>query len=44
MKTCLSLMLEQGYITQEEYDEASAVEIKDIVNPNIDALNTSSNY
>ena len=44
MKTCLSLMLDQGYITQEEYDEASTVEIKDIVNPNIDALNTSSNY
>ena len=37
-------MLEQGYITEEEYEEASQVEIKDIVNPNIDALNTVSNY
>lgn len=44
MVTCLSLMLEQGYITEEEYEEASQVEIKDIVNPNIDALNTVSNY
>lgn len=44
MATCLSLMLEQGYITEEEYEEASQVEIKDIVNPNIDALNTVSNY
>lgn len=44
MLTCLSLMHEQGYITDEEYEEAKAVEIKDIVNPNIDALNTVSNY
>ena len=42
--TCLGLMLEQGYITQEEYDEALATEVKDMVNPNIDAFNTSSNY
>ena len=44
MATCLALMHEQGYITDEEYEEAKAVEIKDIVNPNIDALNTVSNY
>ncbi len=44
MMTCLSLMNEQGYITDEEYEEAKAVEIKDMVNPNIDALNTVSNY
>ena len=42
--TCLGLMLEQGYISQEEYDEAMAVEVKDMVDPNIDAFNTSSNY
>lgn len=44
MATCLYLMHEQGYITDEEYEEAKAVEIKDIVNPNLDALNTLSNY
>ena len=44
MATCLALMHEQGYISDEEYEEAKAVEIKDIVNPNIDALNTVSNY
>ncbi len=44
MATCLSLMLEQGYISEEEYEEASAMEIKDIVNPNPDALSTGSNY
>ena len=44
MKTCLKLMLEQGYISQEEYDEAMATEIKDIVNPNLDTLNSVSNY
>lgn len=44
MSTCLMLMHEQGYITDEEYEEAKAVEIKDIVNPNLDALNTGSNY
>lgn len=44
MKTCLKLMLEQGYITEAEYEEASKTEIKDIVNPTIDALNTVSNY
>lgn len=44
IKTCLALMHDQGYITDEEYEEASAVEIKDMVNPNIDALNEVSNY
>lgn len=44
MATCLMLMHEQGYITDEEYEEAKQVEIKDIVNPNLDALNTLSNY
>lgn len=44
MATCLYLMHDQGYITDEEYEEASKVEIKDIVNPNLDALNSFSNY
>ncbi len=44
MATCLMLMHEQGYITDEEYEEAKAVEIKDIINPNLDALDTVSNY
>ena len=44
MKTCLKLMYEQGYISKEAYDEAAATEIKDIVNPNLDTLNSVSNY
>ncbi|MBQ8562483.1 MAG: penicillin-binding protein, partial [Firmicutes bacterium] len=44
MQICLDLMLEQGYIDQEEYEEASAVEIKDIVNPNTEMLKTKTNY
>ena len=44
MATCLMLMHEQGYISDEQYEEAKTVEIKDIVNPNLDALNTVSNY
>ena len=44
MQTCLYLMHDQGYITDEEYEEAKAVEIKDLINPNLEALNTQSNY
>lgn len=44
MDTCLYLMKEQGYINEEEYEKAKAVEIKDLVNPNLDALNAMSNY
>ena len=33
IQTCLMLMHDQGYITDAEYEEAKAVEIKDIVNP-----------
>ncbi len=33
MEICLDFMLEQGLITEEEYNEAKNVEIKDIVNP-----------
>lgn len=44
IKTCLSLMREQGYISDAEYEEAAATEIKDMVNPNLDELNEVSNY
>ena len=44
MKTCLKLMHEQGYITDAVYEEAAATEIKDIVNPNLETLNSVSNY
>ncbi|MBQ4651023.1 MAG: transglycosylase domain-containing protein [Firmicutes bacterium] len=44
MLTCLALMHEQGYISDAEYEEAKATELKDIVNPSLDALNTVSNY
>lgn len=44
MQTCLDLMLEQGYIGQEEYEEASAVEIKDMVNPNTEMMKSKTNY
>ena len=44
MKTCLKLMYEQGYITEAEYNEAKTVEIKDMVNPNLETLNSVSNY
>ena len=44
MKTCLKLMHEQGYITDTVYEEAAATEIKDIVNPNLETLNSVSNY
>lgn len=44
IKTCLSLMHEQGYISDAEYEEAAATEIKDMVNPNLDELNEVSNY
>lgn len=44
VRTCLDLMLEQGLITQKEYDEVVQVEIKDIVNPNTEALSQETNY
>lgn len=44
IKTCLALMHEQGYISDEEYEEAKNTEIKDMVNPNLDELNEVSNY
>ncbi len=44
IKTCLALMLEQGYISQEEYEEAAATEVKDIVNPNTEMMKSKTNY
>ncbi len=44
MLTCLKLMYDQGYISEAEYEEAKATNIKDLVHPTIDALNTVSNY
>ena len=44
METCLYLMHEQGYINDTEYEEAKATELKDIINPSLDSLNTVSNY
>ncbi len=44
IKTCLALMLEQGFISQDEYDEAVATEIKDIVNPNTEMMKSKTNY
>ena len=44
IQLCLKLMLDQGYISQKQYDKAVNTKIKDVVNPNTDALNTVSNY
>ncbi len=44
IKTCLALMLEQGYITEAEYNKAILVEVKDMVNPNVESFSTESNY
>ncbi len=44
MKYCLALMLEQGYITQEEYDGAIDFSIKDMVHPHRDTAVTNTNY
>ncbi|MDR2771305.1 MAG: transglycosylase domain-containing protein [Clostridiales Family XIII bacterium] len=44
IKLVLRFMLEQGYISQEEYDEASAQNLRDFVKPHFDADNATSNY
>lgn len=44
MLTCLYLMHDQKYISDSEYKEAKETKIKDIVNPNLDALSSGSNY
>ncbi|MBQ1825791.1 MAG: transglycosylase domain-containing protein, partial [Firmicutes bacterium] len=43
-KYCLALMLEQGYITQEEYDAAVDINIQELVNPHRDTAVTNTNY
>lgn len=41
---CLKLMLEQGYIDQEQYNRASKKSIKKIVKPNYSAVATKQSY
>lgn len=41
---CLYLMKDQGKITAEEYNEAIAIPLKELLNPNFDATNTNSSY
>ncbi|MDR2088889.1 MAG: transglycosylase domain-containing protein [Clostridiales Family XIII bacterium] len=40
----LRFMLEQGYITQAEHDEAANQNLRDFVKPHFDADNATSNY
>ena len=41
---CLDLMLEQGFITQAEYDAAIAVPLKDMLHPDFESYNVNSMY
>lgn len=41
---CLDLMLEQELITQEEHDEAIAVPLKDMLNPDFKSSNSNAAY
>ncbi|MBQ1406769.1 MAG: transglycosylase domain-containing protein [Eubacterium sp.] len=41
---CLELMAEQGYITQEECDNAKAVKLADVVAPKYSLYSVTSNY
>ena len=41
---CLSLMLEQGYITQKEYDKASSTKLKKMLNPTYNSILEKSAY
>lgn len=43
-ETCLKLMLDQGYLSQEEYDEAVATPLISMLNPKYDVYDTSSAY
>lgn len=42
--TCLSLMLEQDYITQKEYDKASSTKLKKMLNPTYNSILEKSAY
>jgi penicillin-binding protein 1A len=44
IKLVLRFMLEQEFITRQEYDEAAAQGIRDLVRPHFDADNTTANY
>ena len=41
---CLDLMLEQGFITQEEHDEAMATSLRDMLNPDFSPSNSNAMY
>ena len=43
-QTCLSLMLEQGYINQSQYDEARGEDFKSHLSPNLGSTNEISSY
>ena len=43
-ETCLGLMLEQGYITQEEYDQAMATTLAQMLNPSYEVYNSNAAY
>lgn len=43
-ETCLALMLEQGYITQEQYDKAVNTSLKKMLDPNYSSANTKATY
>ncbi|WP_419026309.1 transglycosylase domain-containing protein [Emergencia sp.] len=42
--TCLKLMLEQGYITQDQYDKASKRSLKKMLNPTYNGASTEADY
>lgn len=44
MKMGLKLMLDQGMITQEEYEANKNICVKDIVNPSMEDANVEANY
>lgn len=43
-ETCLSLMLDQGYITKEEYDEAINTSLVDMLDPSYTATQGQADY
>ncbi len=42
--TCLSLMRDQGYIDDNEYEEAAALDLTDFINPTITADDNTDTY
>ena len=43
-ETCLKLMLDQGFITQKQYDKASNVTLKKMLNPQYNSSSTEASY